>query len=647
MSAISGIVRFDDAPVDRESIARVEKTLAVYGADQCNTLYLKRSAFAWNGFVVTPEDRLDRQPVVDNESGLTTLFDGRVDNRGEMAAKVGIKRAELAELSDAFLVARLVKKIGKRAPDLLRGDFALACWSSSQRELWLARDPAGLRPLFWFSGQGFAAFSSMPKGLFCFPGIAKRLDKQYVEDYLLLLPADGDRTLFDRVHRVIPGTIVTIDPTGSRCERHHDFAHVKDVRFSSDEEYIEAFREHLDTAVRRRLRSEGPIASYLSSGLDSTTVSACAARLLADNEQTLSSYTSVPAEGFELNTDGAFYVDEGSGAQAVAAMYPSIDHHLLRTGHISPLRDLDEMVDLLDRPPLNLCNTVWVNEIQRQAAAQGCRVLLSGVLGNSTISHQGITHLPMMLKTFKWLSLARVFYPFLRRKDWRMLDFLARQTFGPFIPKWLWVRLESLAGRGFQSDPSAYTAVKMSRDGSKRLQQRARALGWDLSYRPWSDGRAARVAMLSRIDQGEYYMLANARGLDQRAPTLDRDLAEFCLGIPESQYFREGRSSWILKQAMQGQLPREVLAPKGKGLQAADWFRGASDDISDFRARLEELAANQNVTNALDVDSLQELVEDWPDGDWGRHAVNQPYRFKLLRGLTMGAFVHRHEPTNR
>ena len=647
MSAISGIVSFDDVPVDRDAIRRMLRTLAVYGSDHSNSVYAGTSAFAWNGFIVTPEDRWDRQPIQDDESGLTILFDGRVDNREEMAAKCGICRVELAELSDAALVARLVKKTGRRAPDILRGDFALACWDFFNRKVWLARDPAGLRPLFWFSGPGFAAFSSMPKGLFCVPGIAKRLNKQYVEDYALLLPADGDQSLFDGVHRVIPGTVVTVDAAGGRSAAYHDFRNVSEVRLSSDAEYAEAFNERLDTAVRRRLRTEGGIASYLSSGFDSSSVAASAARLLAASQKSLSCYTAVPRDGFELNIDGPFHADEGPGAAAVAEMYPNIEHHLLRTGHLSPLRDLDEMIDLLDRPPLNLCNSVWVNEIQRQAASHDCRVLLSGAMGNATISYHGASYLAALLRSFQWFALARIFLAPLRRRKFRTLRELARYTFGPFLPKWLWVFLEARAGRGFQSDPSTYTALNMDAGSKSRLKDRARELGWDLSYRPWSDGKAMRAAMLSRVDLGEYYILANARGVDQRAPTLDRDLAEFCLGIPESQYFRNGRSRSILVRAMQGKLPRAVLNSSTTGLQAADWFDGASRDLGGVRSTLDKLQTNQHVTEILDVAELQSLLESWPDDGWGSHAVDQAYRFKLLRGLTAGAFVGYHQPTNR
>ncbi|MGY6555540.1 MAG: asparagine synthetase B family protein [Wenzhouxiangella sp.] len=647
MSAISGFVRFDDGPIDRGAAERVANVMSVYGADGRRLHVERDAAFVWNGFFVCPEDRYDLQPLVRHESALTVLFDGRVDNRDELADLLSLPRSELPELADSFLVACLVEQFGARVPDMLRGDFAMAVWDSRRKKLWLARDPVGVRPLFWHAGPGFAVFSSMPKGLFCFPGVAKQLNRQYLEDYLLLLPADGDKSLFDGVHRVMPGGLVTLSERGVGRTRYFDYQDVKQLRFASDGEYVEAFKASLERAVRRRLRSASPVASYLSSGFDSSTVSACAAWLLAETDQVLTCYTSAPAEGFELKTDGPFHVDEAPGAAAVAQMYPNIDHRVLRTGRLSPFRDLEEMVELLDRPPLNLCNSVWVNEIQRTAARGGNKVLLSGSLGNATISYDGVPHLAELLKSLRWIEWARIVRPYLRTKRLDRLRFFAIHSLGPLMPRWLWVFLETRAGRGFQSDPSAYTAVKDGRNARKRLDRRARELGWDLSYRPSSNGLQKRIDLLSRIDIGEYSMLANARGVDQRAPTLDRDLVEFCLGIPEGQYVGGRHFRWILIRAMQGRLPREILYPRSSGLQAADWFVGASAEVANLKDMVKNLSENQSVREVIELEDLAGLVENWPGGDWGTHAVDQAYRFKLLRGLTMGEFVRYHSYGNR
>ena len=647
MSAISGYVRFDGAPIDRSAAERVSKVLAVYGSDRKRVVSDQSSVFVWNGFFVCAEDRFDTQPLAGRESGLTVLFDGRLDNREEIADRLSIRRGEIAEVPDSFLVASLVERLGTQTPDVLRGDFAMAVWDARQKELWLARDPSGLRPLFWCASSGFAAFSSMPKGLFCFPGIAKRLNQQYLEDYLLLLPADGDKSLFDDVHRVIPGEIVTLRASGSVRTRYFDYREVQKIRLASNEEYVEAFKLVLDTAVRRRLRATTPIASYLSSGFDSSTISACAARLLGESGQALTCYTAVPAEGFELKTDGPFHVDEGPGARAVAAMYPNINHRMLRTGHLSPFRDLEEMLELLDRPPLNLCNSVWVNEIQRAAARDGTQVLLSGSLGNASISYDGVPYLAQLLKSGRWLSLARIIRPHLQGDKLKALRFFAKHSCGPLLPRWLWTLIEKSAGRGFQSDPSAYTAVKDARGGRKRFYRRARELDWDLSYRPSSNGLEQRVSLLSRIDIGEYSMIANARGVDQRAPALDRDLVAFCLGIPESQYVGGRHFRWILIRAMRARLPPEVLFPRSSGLQAADWFMGLSTETDEVRSRLMKLSENQRVDGLIGIDGLKELIEEWPTDGWGTHAVDQAYRFKLLRGLTMGEFVRYHNRRNR
>ena len=153
-----------------------------------------------------------------------------------------------------------------------------------------------------------------------------------------------------------------------------------------------------------RLRSSGLIASHLSSGFDSSTVTALAARQLAAQNKTLIAYTAVPREGFDGPVPKGRHGDEGPGARALAARFPNIEHHLICTTGTSPLDRLDESVQTLDRPPLNPCNLVWINAIRGGAAERGAKVLLTGAMGNMTISYTGREYLPWLFGQRQWAA---------------------------------------------------------------------------------------------------------------------------------------------------------------------------------------------------------------------------------------------------
>ena len=177
-------------------------------------------------------------------------------------------------------------------------------------------------------------------------------------------------------------------------------------------------------------------------------------------------------------------------------------------------------------------------------------------------------------------------------------------------------------------------------------KSRLRDSGWDLSYRPWADGRRMRIAVLNRFDNGDYQAAANAVGLERRDPTADRRLIEFCLAVPDRQYLRNGQTRWLLHRLMDGVLPPEILHARTKGYQAADWFESAGASLPRMREELGRLR-DKGVGRYLDLDSLLESLDDWPETGWEQNRHVRRFRLKLLRGLSVGTFIRQVENDNR
>ena len=644
MTAIGGLVGVSGRRVEAAVIDRMATTLQSYGQDSTDKrCHSDRGMFRCL-LKTTPEDSFDSQPMIDSRSGLWMVFDGRLDNRDELARLLGIGKEALMHMSDSRLALHCVAVFGEQSVTRFEGDFAVACFDSAKALLWLARDPLGCRPLFWCAHNGLIGFATMPKALFCIPGSVKEIDREVLHDYICLLPMRGESSFFKDVSRVEPGSITRFQRGVKSTRKYHSFEIGEELRLNSDEEYLEAFAEHLERAVACRLRATSPIGCHLSSGLDSSSVAAIAAKQLARKSQSLFAFTAVPREGFDGKVPAGHHADEGPGAREVASRFPNIEHVQVHTRQGALQDGWGSDVERLDRAPLNACNMTWAKAIEEEAQNRGIRVLLTGRLGNHSMSYQGWEYLPSLLargKVFTWwkesAEVLRQFPRFGRRR-------LLSRSVNPLLPKSIWRLKESLRGR--LRDVGSYSALNTGNFPKSFSRRRASQFDWDCSYQPWLNGREMRIAALNRFDTGEYSVFTNACNVEMRSPAMDRRLIEFCLAIPEDQYFRCGRPGWLLERLMGSILPKSFFGLPTKGLQFADWYEQFDLAVPALRRNLEKLASNPAAREILDLDGLVESLEGWESMEPGSLEQERIFRLRLLRGLSVGAFIRYTEPEN-
>jgi asparagine synthase (glutamine-hydrolysing) len=239
----------------------------------------------------------------------------------------------------------------------LVGDFGFALWDAKAHQILLARDYLGQRPLHYHRGYGFFAFSSMPKGLHALAEIPYGLDEQLIAEWLVWVPRRGPRSFFRDVARVESGHIVTVTRDGISSKKYWQPKGPNGARLRSSD-YVEGLRHHLDRATESRLRgANGAVASHLSAGLDSSAVTATAARLLAPQGGKVVAFTAVPRAGYENPGLKNRLTDEGPLATITAAIYPNVEHVHIRSECQSPLDGLDRAFHLYQCPVPNLCLT--------------------------------------------------------------------------------------------------------------------------------------------------------------------------------------------------------------------------------------------------------------------------------------------------
>ena len=640
MTAIAGIWHFRASQNVAQDCSGMLAAQSIYGRH--GESYWTRGTVALGRRLtkLLPEDVYDTQPLDGRSGPFVLVADLRLDNREDLGSELCIPPAQTKTMCDAALVLAAFERWDDDCCDRLVGDYAFAVWDRRAHRLVLARDVIGSRPLHYHRGKAFFAFASMPKGLHALADVPYAPDEERVAEFLALLPEYGSSTFFHGIERVEPGHIVTVTPAGLRVRRYWNWQR-RTLALRSPGEYVEALRHHLDQAVQSQLRGvTGQVAAHLSAGLDSSAVATTAARLLASSGGKVVAFTAVPRAGYDRPVPKRRFGDEGLLATATAAIYSNIEHVLVRSGDRTPLDTLDKEFFLLDRPLLNLCTFVWGRAINDEVRARKLKVLLTGGMGNVTISYDGSELLAELIRSGHWIRWTRAMSAIVGRRHWRLRGALAA-TFAPWLPPLLWQLLRRMVdGQSF--DIRRYSAVHPTRLAELDLPSRARARGLDFTYRPRKDGVAARLWMLHRVDLG------NARkatlggwGIDVRDPTADRRLIEFCFSVPTDQFYRDGLPRALARAALADRVPPEVLNQRQRGLQAVDWHEGLTIARSQIVEEISRLEQTAPAVRALDLARLRRLTENWPTGGWEQEDIIDQYRLALLRGISCGHFLRR------
>jgi asparagine synthase (glutamine-hydrolysing) len=314
---------------------------------------------------------------------------------------------------------------------------------------------------------------------------------------------------------------------------------VSELRLKSDAEYVEAFLEVFTQAVTARLRSHRPVGVTLSGGLDSGSVTAIAAQILGKRGKNLVGFTSAPFNDPGFYNDPQRIGDETQLAQATAQHAGNVDHFLVRSETTTPIVGLKRMLSIHDEPGFAAANQFWLGAILEAARLRNVGVLLTGQMGNATISWAGLAeNLFLMLMAGDIAGFRQAFD---RTRSgaglgvWRgVRRFLIKPMLLP-----LWVQYQQFLER--LRDPwLEYSAILPEFARKINLRQQMKTAGFSPTIPP-ADPLQYRLRIIQpgQITLGSsWFEKGSAHGLEVRDPTQDRRLIELCLAIPDSQFRR-------------------------------------------------------------------------------------------------------------
>lgn len=589
MSVQFGQWNFEGQRPIPDYIEKVSAVLAPYGPDSNESYSNGGVNILFRAFHTTKESHREKQPHV-CYSGAVITWDGRLDNRPELIRELGDDLE--SGPTDLTIVAKSFEKWGADCLAKFIGDWALSIWNPGNRSLILAKDHIGSRHLYYTFNSNQVTWSTILDPLVRFAGKTLSLDQEYMAGVLAMFPA-VHLTPYAGIHSVSPSSSVLLLSGQHTVTKHWDFDSQKRIHYHSDAEYEEHFRAIFAKAVQRKLRSDKPVLAELSGGRDSSSIVCIADTIVARGA------TETP------RLDTISYFDDSEPNWNERPYFTKVEEKRGRTGwHVNIGKQVPGKITMLE-PPSESPGHHFVaipgydgrtsSQIGACMASQGNRVVLSGIGGDEVMG--GVpTPTP------------------------ELQNLLARAQFGALAQQlkvWAlekrkpWFQLLCESARGFL--PPTLIGVPKYLQPAPWLQP-----GFVSRHRGALTGYPARTKLfgpLPSFQENMHTLDALRRQLAQTAlpfeppfekryPYLDRDLLEFMFAVPREQLVRPSQRRSLMRRALIGIVPNEILNRKAKAFVV----RSPMVDISNDWAHLVE-TTRYMVSSSLGIVATERVSE--------------------------------------
>ena len=560
MSVQFGRWNFDGKPVTEDYLQQVGSMLRSYGPDLAADYKKDHVAILYHAFHTTKESHYEIQPF-HLASGAVLIWDGRLDNRESLISQ--LLKPLPADSPDVSIVTAAYEQWSTDCFAKLIGDWALAVWNPLEQSLTLAKDFVGTRPLYYSLEKDRATWSTVLDPLVLLAGHSFDLEEEYIAGWFSFFPA-AHLTPYVGIRSVPPSSFIRITREKTGITKYWDFNPSGKIRYRSDREYEEHFRTVFAEAVRRRLRSDSPVLAELSGGMDSSSI-VCVADKIIDQGR---------AETPRLDT--VSYYDDSEPNWNERPYFTKVEERRRRPGCLIDVARRRPLTQELEYKHFVVTPATMAspNEPNRALASlivsQRNRALLSGIGGDEVLG--GVpTPAPELEDLF-----ARAQF----RQLLRQLQSWALTTRKPLIHLFLETLREFLPNALVRAAGEIQPPAWLDADFTQR--NRTALLGYPSKIRafgplPSFQENLAALDLLRR--QIGCTPQCSEPPCEKRYPYLDRDLLEFLFHIPREQLVRPGLRRSLMRRALIGIVPDDILSRKRKAFAArgnavalgADW----------------------------------------------------------------------------
>ena len=568
MCGICGILNLDGAPASPVFTQRMADAIAHRGPDAEGVYTDGALGFGHRRLAILDLSPLGRQPMQTRGRRFTIVYNGEVYNFQELRVELESLGHCFRSRTDTEVLLHAFAEWGHSCVERFNGMFALGIWDRERRELFLARDRYGIKPLYYcFLGNTFL-FASEQKAILTYPGLPREVDLEALLEYFTFQNLFTDRTLLKGIRLFPPGcrTVLRHDATSRELplQQYWDYDFREPEHPHSEEEYIEELDRLFRQAVQRQLVSDVGVNAYLSGGMDSGAITAVAAQHTPYIKSFTCGFDLTSASGLEL----AF--DEREKAERMSYLFKT-EHYemILKAGDME--RCLPKLAWHIEEPRVGQS---YPNYYIAGLASKFGKVVLAGTGGDELFGG----------------------YP------WRYYRASANSNFEDYIDKYYlyWQRL--ISNREIRavfspvwSDVEHVWTRNIFRDVFRSRDTIPNRPEDYINHSLYFEAKTFLHGLLVIEDK-----ISMAHGLENRVPFLDNDVVDFAMALPvrhklnnlsqslrinenelgkPQQFFQRTRDGKIiLRKAMKRYLPVEVTERAKQGFSAPDasWFKGES-----------------------------------------------------------------------
>ncbi len=574
MSAIWGIIDLSGKNIPEQDAKSMREMFSECALDRTEEI-LEENLYMGCGIQYFTEEAKDEVLPL-SKHGLYMTADVVLDNRTELLN--WLKDEEDLELDpktpDGSILFQVYNRNIKESLDHMLGAYAFVQYNAVMNEVVMVGDAVGNRYVYYMLQGTILYFASLMKPVEKFqtnPVWNERWIAEFLGQDGLVMFTEGEETPKQGIYRIAPSReiIVSMDNDGQVeiQKRHYWIPKVQPgkIRYQNDQEYKQAFLKLYETCVADTLRSSGETAIFLSGGLDSASVAALAAMHLEKQGKDLYSFTSIPDSSIALEEDPGGIANESELVKEMQKMYPNIQCNFMDFPEMNAWFDRATYMKIHEFPYKSVQNVLWIYEGAKLAREKGARILLTGALGNGTVSSGDLfQYLVYLFQTGRfWKLFLQIEYIHKKRG-------VSRKLMLTDIIKRACTSSKKIA---LESNQNRLTFVMESfqnaSGATKRLKIKQRRWEKGLNhYILYKNSLFEDVALRQTGESMQKDSLYT--GVLQRDPTRDKRMIEFCIQIPLDQVNKEDAQRRLIRVYMKDMIPEIILTERRKGRQSVD-----------------------------------------------------------------------------
>jgi asparagine synthase (glutamine-hydrolysing) len=550
MCGIAGFFNFKThKPAEAGILAAMRDTMVHRGPDDAGAFCEGPLALGHRRLSIIDLSPRGHQPMATRDGRYTTVFNGEIYNYLELKSAHFGSDGNFASDSDTEVLLAMYAKFGPACLERFNGMFAFAVWDAKERTLFLARDRLGKKPLYYAETPDGIAFASELSALLALGGVDKTVSTQHLQAYMAFGYVPGEETLMRGVRKLAPGSWMRVDAAGRIESAPYWNLSFRPERDRGLDAYLPEFRSLLDDAIRLRLRSDVPLGIFLSGGLDSSAV----VSMLSGNGARLKTFSVAFDAGPEF--------DETAYARVVAKRFGT-EHHEVRLTGEEYLASIPHYIRHMEEP-ITQASAIPLYHIAK-LAKRHVTVVLSGEGADELLGGYDI-------------------YNYMRMISWyRRIPGPARSALSRLVFKRLGIpKLAKYADLADKTVEQGYFGVDFrGREWMDQIFSEPFQNGLDRTWLDAFTGRFHDPGIADVLNKMLYFdtrtwlvdnlltkadKMSMAPSLELRCPFLDYRLVEFCAALPVRYKIRGFQKKFLLKRAMEGRLPKEILHRKKVG----------------------------------------------------------------------------------